>query len=756
MKIKHIGTLCAAAVSLLAVSKFTEAVHADVLYRENFGVVSNALPFGSAATLSSNVVSGLGWHDDYSSTAHGSDAAVGGDYVAYRPSSPSTNNLPAINSGDANTNADWGFFGMNSTGLGGPPNIAWTAEHTISSSVYDFNTLVFSWYQGDSSASDVCRLAVQINGNWYATATTFSTPAMSADNFPTAGIQQTFDFTRTNTAWMSLDFVESNVLSLGTVLTTNLPDGDITAFGWYNSSPASDNLRFDTLEIDALPAQSIGTISMSPSDRTFYAGRPVTLSVAASLSGTIHYDWQESYNGGDFTDMPDSDTNTILVDTSPDTSAGSYIYQVIASNGSLSITSAPSATLTILTPLRNGAADVIYLENFGVVSNALSFGTAATLGSSTVTSLGWNANYTPTGTNAIVSSGGEYVAYRPSAPTTNALPAVNSGTANTNPDWGFFGVNSSGGAGGAPNIAWTSEYTIRKSSYDFDTLVFSWYQGDASTSDNCRLAVQINGNWYATTNTFSTPAMSADNFPTTGVKETYQFTPTNTAWMSLDFTPNSSLVLGLVLTTNLPDGDITAFGWFTASAAGDNLRFDTLEIDAVPLVNTALIAAPMTVYRTAGLNLKIALSDLATNWADVDGDAVTLAEVNLITTNGVELTTNDDYIFYPDSANVNDQFTYTIKDSRGNTNTGVVNIVVTSSDSGQLQSIAVSEDGATLKFAGIPDYSYSVLRSTNLVDWITIWTTNAPDNGLFNFTDSFSDLGGVAPPSAYYRLNWQH
>lgn len=754
MKTKCFQPLCFILISASAIFISLKNSRAEVIYRENFGVESNALPFGTAVTLSSNVLADLGWHDDYSSTAHGSDATVGGDYVSYRPSAPSTNTLPAIHSGDANTNADWGFFGMNSTGLGGPPNIAWTAEHTISSTTYDFNTLAFSWYQGDSSASDECRLAVQIGGNWYATATTFSTPSMSAGSFPTAGIKQTFNFTRTNTAWMSLDFIESNVLSLGTILTTNLPDGDITAFGWYNSSSANDNLRFDTLEIDAIPAESVGKISVSPPDGTFYAGRPVTLSAAASLSGTVHYDWQESYNGGEFTDVTDSDTNTILVDAAPDTPPGSYIYQVIASNGSLSITSAPSATLTILAPLRNGAADIIYVENFGVVSNALDFGTAATLGSSTVASLGWNANYTPTGTNVIVSSGGEYVAYRPSAPTTNALPAVNSGTANTDPDWGFFGVNSTG-VGGAPNIAWTSEYTIRQSSYDFNTLVFSWHQGDASSADNCRLAVQINGDWYVTTNIFSTPAMSAGNFPADGVKETYQFTRTNTAWMSLDFTPNSSLVLGSMLTTNLPNGDITAFGWFTASAAGDNLRFDTLEIDAVPAVNTVPVAAPMTVYRTAGLNLKIALSDLATNWSDADGDTVTLSGVNSTTTNGVDLATNNTYIFYPDSANVNDQFSYTISDGRGSFNTGVVNIIVIAVISGGSQSIAISGNSATVNFAGIPNYNYSVQRSTNLVDWTTIWTTNAPVNGLFNFTDSFSDLGGVAPPSAYYRLNWQ-
>jgi hypothetical protein len=58
-------------------------------------------------------------------------------------------------------------------------------------------------------------------------------------------------------------------------------------------------------------------------------------------------------------------------------------------------------------------------------------------------------------------------------------------------------------------------------------------------------------------------------------------------------------------------------------------------------------------------------------------------------------------------------------------------------------------------FAGTPGSSYGVQRSTNLLTgWVTLWTTNAPPNGLFNYVDSFNDLGGMPPASAYYRLIW--
>jgi hypothetical protein len=63
----------------------------------------------------------------------------------------------------------------------------------------------------------------------------------------------------------------------------------------------------------------------------------------------------------------------------------------------------------------------------------------------------------------------------------------------------------------------------------------------------------------------------------------------------------------------------------------------------------------------------------------------------------------------------------------------------------------VTNNTVTLNFAGIPNYGYAIQRSTNLTDWVTLVTTNAPSAGLFQWTDDFSDLGGP-PASAYYRL----
>jgi hypothetical protein len=207
-------------------------------------------------------------------------------------------------------------------------------------------------------------------------------------------------------------------------------------------------------------------------------------------------------------------------------------------------------------------------------------------------------------------------------------------------------------------------------------------------------------------------------------------------------------------TTLLPRGTNA----ITAQYAGDgNYLGSTNNLSGGQVVtNHPPVAAPMTVERTAGLRLKIALSDVTTNWSDSpDGDTVTLTSMSLVTTNLINLTTNSTFILYTNSPNVNDQITYTISDGQGGTNTGVINVVINPFVTGQLTgSITVSGSSVTVTNYGIPTFTYVTQRSTNLVNWVSIATNTVPTNGVINVTDNFSDLGGNIPISAFYRLGW--
>lgn len=169
------------------------------------------------------------------------------------------------------------------------------------------------------------------------------------------------------------------------------------------------------------------------------------------------------------------------------------------------------------------------------------------------------------------------------------------------------------------------------------------------------------------------------------------------------------------------------------------------------------LAATANYTRTAGVAVLIYLTDLATHWNDAGGtNTISLWSVNLTTTNGILLTTNSTVITYPgNSPNVKDQFSYAITDGLS-TNTGLVNLTVVGSVSGQIKGISANHSGVTVSFAGVSGWLYNVQRSTNLMmSWVTLLTTNAPAGGLFQFTDTFGDLGSNAPAAAYYQLFWQ-
>ena len=213
-------------------------------------------------------------------------------------------------------------------------------------------------------------------------------------------------------------------------------------------------------------------------------------------------------------------------------------------------------------------------------------------------------------------------------------------------------------------------------------------------------------------------------------------------------------------------------GWVVTATATDPNN-NTSEFSAwVPVVaSQPPVAGLMTVTRPANVPLEVVLSNLATNWSDLDGGSVSLANVNLVTTNGVLLVplnvitnssgfyviTNTAYFGYMNSRNVNDQFSYTITDSFGGTNIGLVNIIV-AGNAGFTNSITGYAFGSASNVVtayGIPGYSYILERSTNLTVWVNVSTNSAGTNGVINAPDYFQDLEGVAPSPGFYRFAWQ-
>jgi autotransporter-associated beta strand protein len=223
--------------------------------------------------------------------------------------------------------------------------------------------------------------------------------------------------------------------------------------------------------------------------------------------------------------------------------------------------------------------------------------------------------------------------------------------------------------------------------------------------------------------------------------------------------------------TNLPRGTNV----ITVAYLGDgNYVGSTNNLEQI-VTNHPPVANVMTVTRTAGLALIISLSDIATNWSDVDGDTVELTSVNMQSTNGVKLfplnlSTNLDgsiattnayaFIGYTNSPNVNDQISYGISDGQGGTNVGYVNIAIQGSVTGTNSITAynfTSPSSNTVTAYGIPYFYYILERSTNLSSpvWVEVQTNQAAPNGVINMVDLFLDFGGIKPSPAFYQLKWQ-
>jgi hypothetical protein len=221
-------------------------------------------------------------------------------------------------------------------------------------------------------------------------------------------------------------------------------------------------------------------------------------------------------------------------------------------------------------------------------------------------------------------------------------------------------------------------------------------------------------------------------------------------------------------TTNLPRGTDT----ITVQYAGDVNYIGNTNSIVQTVTNHPPIALTMSAYRTAGTTLRITLSDIATNWSDVDRDTVELTGVNLTTTNNqtlwlLNVSSNVDNTFvistssfvgYTNGPNVADQFSYSIADGYGGTNIGLVNILIVTNVTGT-NSITMINSGTptTVTAYGLPGYSYVLQRATTLTSptWVPVSTNTAATNGVISATDNFSDLGGNPPPTAYYRLSWQ-
>jgi len=181
-----------------------------------------------------------------------------------------------------------------------------------------------------------------------------------------------------------------------------------------------------------------------------------------------------------------------------------------------------------------------------------------------------------------------------SSSTGNSSGPVGINTTPAEPATGPGFLFLSGGAtkaGGTNWIATTSAYTVNTGSYSINDM--SFYSGNAYTASLEHFAVQIDGNWYATVQTFGNAAAvtSAANFASQAQLDTFTWTTAASAWETLNYTPGTILSIGSILTSPLPGDNITAFGLYSDGVGVTaTTRADTFEIDATPIPEPSSLA----------------------------------------------------------------------------------------------------------------------------------------------------------------------
>ena len=184
-----------------------------------------------------------------------------------------------------------------------------------------------------------------------------------------------------------------------------------------------------------------------------------------------------------------------------------------------------------------------------------------------------------------------------------------------------------------------------------------------------------------------------------------------------------------------------------AIAAGwdSNLAlFDTVNQPPIPGIYQ------MKVSRNEGS--QVPLFKLHRACSDPDWDSFIITGVNPNTAAGGTAQINGSTVLYTPPLDFvgSDSFTYTVRDCRGADSQGTVYVTVTASTGSgpNVIGVSVASDGsATVRFAGIPEVSYIIEASIDLVHWDSIGSATAGTNGLFEFVDT--QAGNYT--SRYYR-----
>jgi hypothetical protein len=239
-----------------------------------------------------------------------------------------------------------------------------------------------------------------------------------------------------------------------------------------------------------------------------------------------------------------------------------------------------------------------------------------------------------------------------------------------------------------------------------------------------------------------------------------------TATLTTDYTRSGASI-------SIPAGELT--GSITLTAVQDTVYEnpnETIIVDIASVVNgtesgTQQVTATITDsnrapvfsgYALSGMTgqpLSIYPAKILARASDPDGDAITLTRVFSPSAYGGTVALAGTVNYTPASGFVGtDTFEVEITDARGANMRGIITITVTDVATGEdalglnRTYLKVHDGQADMVFRGIPRRSYTIQRSTDLINWINLGDVTAGDDGKIPFIDP-----PPLPDTAFYRTH---
>jgi hypothetical protein len=187
-------------------------------------------------------------------------------------------------------------------------------------------------------------------------------------------------------------------------------------------------------------------------------------------------------------------------------------------------------------------------------------------------------------------------------------------------------------------------------------------------------------------------------------------------------------------------------GHFIVAQSGNNVYLEFGHVTA----------DPVTIGRAWGTFLRIPVADVMAHTSGGTGTR-TLQSVTSRDGDFVQISGDGSEILFAPTGNATRILDYMVVDSTSPTpytgsSTITVNVTIAVS---AVNAISSTGGGVTITFAGIPGYHYVVERSGFSSDWSSatpVQTIQAPDGGVWTFTDPTPPDTTLPPNPSFYRL----